>query len=57
MTAAPSLSRREREVMDIVFEAGRATARQIRGRMAEPPSDAAVRSTLRILVEKGHLSS
>ena len=57
MTHLPQLSRREREVMDIVHETGEATAVQIRERMAEPPTDSAVRSVLRILVEKGHLSS
>lgn len=41
--------------MDIVHELGQATAAQIRERMAEPPTDAAVRSILRILVGKGHL--
>lgn len=55
MTAVPSLSRREREVMDIIHELGRATAAQVRGGMAEPPTNAAVRSILRILLEKGHL--
>lgn len=57
MSDVPRLSRREREVMDIVHEFGRATSKQIRSRMAEPPTDAAVRSVLRILVEKGHLRS
>lgn len=53
----PQLSRREREVMDIVHESGAATAVQIRERMAEPPTYSAVRSVLRILVNKGHLVS
>jgi len=52
----PQLSRREREVMDIVHELGTATSAQIRSRMAKPPTDSAVRSVLRILVRKGHLS-
>ena len=43
--------------MDIVHEAGIATAAQIRERMAEPPTYSAVRSVLRILVNKGHLVS
>ena len=51
----PGLSRREREVMDIVYRLGRATAAEIRGAMAEPPTDPAVRTTLRILVRKGRL--
>jgi predicted transcriptional regulator len=49
------LSRREREVMDIVYRLGRASALEVRGEMAEPPTDAAVRTTLRILVRKGRL--
>lgn len=56
MADLPRLSRREREVMDIVHELGRATAARIRESMADPPTDAAVRSVLRILVEKGHLA-
>ena len=56
MTDMPSLSRREREVMDIVHELGSPTAAQIRECMAHPPTDSAVRSILRILVEKGHLA-
>ena len=38
MTDLPPLSRREREVMDIVHEMGHATAARIRERMAEPPT-------------------
>ncbi len=57
MTELPRLSRREREVMDIVHELGGATAAQIRERMTAPPTDSAVRSVLRILVDKGHLAS
>ena len=48
------LSRREREVMEILHRQGDATAASIREAMEDPPTDAAVRSTLRILVEKGH---
>lgn len=43
--------------MDIIHELGDATAARVRERMAEPPTDSAVRSVLRILVEKGHLAS
>ncbi|MDH3733355.1 MAG: BlaI/MecI/CopY family transcriptional regulator [Gemmatimonadota bacterium] len=55
MTDQPPLSRREREVMDIVHEVESATAAQIQERMDDPPTNAAVRSVLRILVEKKHL--
>lgn len=53
---APSpLSRRERELMDIVYRLGRGTAAEIRAAMADPPSYSAVRALLRILETKGHL--
>lgn len=48
-------SRREREIMDIIFSRGRATATEVMEGMAEPPSYSAVRATLRILEQKGHL--
>jgi predicted transcriptional regulator len=53
--AKPKLSRREQEVIDIVYARGHATAAEVREAMQEPPTDAAVRTTLRILVAKGHL--
>ncbi len=55
MIPESGLSRRESEVMEIIHRLGRATAVAIREEMEDPPTDAAVRSTLRILVEKGHL--
>ena len=55
MSQPPPLSRREREVMDVLYELGTATAAQIRERLANPPTDSAVRSILRILVSKRHL--
>ena len=53
--AKPEFSRREREVIDIVYALGHATAQEIRRAMRSAPTDAAVRTTLRILVDKGHL--
>ncbi len=50
------LSRREREIMDIVYTQGRASALEVVGQLAQPPSKTAVRTHLRILEEKGHLS-
>lgn len=50
------LSRREREMMDVVFALGKATAAEVRERLADPPSYSAVRATLRILEEKGCLT-
>ena len=51
----PKLSRREQEVLDIVYARGHATAAEVREAMHAAPTDAAVRTTLRILVAKGHL--
>jgi BlaI family penicillinase repressor len=49
------LSRREREMMDIIFARGQATASEVLEAMADPPSYSAVRATLRVLEPKGHL--
>jgi predicted transcriptional regulator len=49
------LSRREREMMNIIFATGRATAGEVMDAMADPPSYSAVRATLRVLEQKGHL--
>jgi predicted transcriptional regulator len=51
----PKLSRREQEAIDIVYAHRHATAAEVRGAMQDAPTDAAVRTTLRILVAKGHL--
>ena len=48
-----SLSRREREMMDIIFRAGKATAGEVMEGMTDRPSYSAVRATLRILEQKG----
>ena len=55
MRHGPTLSRRERQILDIVYARGRATAEEVREAMPDAPTNAAVRTTLRILVEKGHL--
>jgi len=51
----PTLSKREKEILDLVYARGHATAAEVRSGMADPPTDAAVRATLRVLVSKGHL--
>ena len=51
----PVLSRRERQIMDVLFERRSATAAEIRERIADPPSYSAVRALLRTLEEKGHI--
>ena len=50
-----NLSRREREIMDILYVKGRASASDIREAMPEAPSYSAVRATLRVLEEKGQI--
>ena len=52
---ARTLSRREQQILDIIYACGHATAADVRGAMHDAPTDAAVRTTLRILVAKGHL--
>lgn len=51
----PALSRRERQVLDVLHRLGRATAADVRAALTDPPSDSAVRTHLRILEEKGHI--
>ena len=53
--AVPSLSRRERQVLDVLHRLGRASAADVRDALTDPPSDSAVRTHLRILEEKGHI--
>ena len=55
MKRMQSLSRREREMMDIIFRDGKATALEVMDAMTEPPSYSAVRATLRVLEQKGLL--
>jgi predicted transcriptional regulator len=48
------LSRRERQIMDVLHARGQATAAEVLEAIADPPSYSAVRALLRILEEKGH---
>lgn len=50
------LSRRERQIMDIILEIGEATAADIQQRLPDPPGNSSIRVMLRILEEKGHLT-
>lgn len=52
----PGFSRRERQIMDVIYARGEATAAEVQESMPDPPSYSAVRATLRILVDKGHLA-
>ena len=49
------LTRREREIMDILHRRGRATAHEVLEDLADPPSYSAVRTFLRLLEERGHV--
>ena len=55
MTQTDPLSRRERQIMDIVYARGQATAAEVTAALPDPPSYSAVRALLRILEQKGHL--
>lgn len=49
------LTRRERQIMDIIFARGEATAAEVNADLPDQPSYSTVRTLLRILEEKGHL--
>jgi BlaI family transcriptional regulator, penicillinase repressor len=53
--AEHTLSRRERQIMDVLYQRQRASAAEIRESLASPPSYSAVRALLRILEDKGHI--
>jgi predicted transcriptional regulator len=53
--AKPPLTRREREIMDIIYRLGRATAHDVQSQLADAPSYSAVRALLRLLEERGHV--
>jgi BlaI family transcriptional regulator, penicillinase repressor len=50
------LGRRERQIMDILFARGRATATDVQEALGEPVSNSAVRGMLRLLAAKGHVA-
>jgi BlaI family transcriptional regulator, penicillinase repressor len=50
-----NLSRRERQIMDILYRVGRATAAEIHQGLPDRPSYSAVRAKLRVLEEKGYI--
>ncbi|NJK32739.1 MAG: BlaI/MecI/CopY family transcriptional regulator [Deltaproteobacteria bacterium] len=49
------LSRRERQIMDIVYRHGKVTIREVLDELPDPPSYSAVRALVRVLEDKGHL--
>ena len=50
-----NLSRRERQIMDVLYARGRATAQEVLDDLPDPPSYSAVRALLRVLEDKGHV--
>ena len=55
MVNKPELTRRERQIMDVIYRLGRATAQDVLDHIPEPPSYSAVRALLRLLEERGHV--
>ena len=53
--AITNLSRRERQIMDIIYRNGEATAAEVKNLLPDPPSYSSVRALLRVLEDKGHL--
>ncbi|HUQ90555.1 MAG TPA: BlaI/MecI/CopY family transcriptional regulator [Bryobacteraceae bacterium] len=49
------LSRREREILDILYQRGKSSASGVRDAMTDAPGYSAVRAMLRVLEEKGHI--
>jgi predicted transcriptional regulator len=56
MKGQKNLSRRERQIMDIIYELKEATVVQVLEKLPSPPSYSAVRALLRVLEQKGHLA-
>ncbi len=54
-TPDQDLSRRERQIMNVLYRREHASVTEIAAEMPEPPSDTAIRTHLRILEEKGHV--
>src|SRR5262245_38647632 len=55
MTAHADLTRRERQIMDILYRLGRATAVEVMQELPGDPAYSTVRTQLRVLEEKGHV--
>ena len=55
MSALAGLSRRERQIMEILYQRGKASASDVREAMEDAPSYSAVRAMLRVLEDKGHV--
>jgi BlaI family penicillinase repressor len=55
MSALEGLSRRERQIMEILYQRGKASASEVREAMDDAPGYSAVRALLRVLEDKGHV--
>ena len=55
MKSPDGLSRRERQIMDILYQRGKSSATDVREAMPDAPSYSAVRAMLRVLEDKGHV--
>jgi predicted transcriptional regulator len=55
MVKKTELTRRERQIMDVIYRKGRATAQEVLDGLSDPPSYSAVRALLRLLEERGHV--
>ena len=53
---APEVSRRERQIMDVIYRLERASVAEVVAHLSDPPSYSAVRTLLGILEAKGHLT-
>jgi len=56
MKGQKNLSRRERQIMDVIYALQEATVNQVLERLPNPPGYSAVRALLRVLEQKGHLA-
>src|SRR5271168_2401186 len=50
-----ALSRRERQIMDVLYRHGKLSSAEVQAQMANPPGYSAVRAMLRVLEDKGHV--
>jgi predicted transcriptional regulator len=55
VSALGGLSRRERQIMEILYQRGKASAQEVREAMPDAPGYSAVRAMMRVLEEKGHV--
>ncbi len=56
MSIGTGLSRRERQIMDVLYRLGAGTVAEVMEQLPDPPSYSAIRATMRILEDKGHLA-